>query len=191
MAFWGTNLDAGSRDPKRKFRFKVEFQQLGGGNVLWYAKGVGKPSMSISADTAHKFLGHTFKYPGSVTWEDIELTLVDPAEDGEGGEDAAMKLLSIVEASGYKFPKGTDILETISKGKATEAIEKVVIHQLDASGQNTVERWTLHNPFINKLSFGDLSYEDDGLSEITVGVTFDWAEFSKGASTDSKFFEQS
>jgi hypothetical protein len=87
MAFWGTNLDAGSKDPKRKFRFKVEFETLGGGNVLWYAKTIGKPSMTISADTTHKFLGHTFKYPGSVTWEDIELTLVDPAEDGEGGED--------------------------------------------------------------------------------------------------------
>ena len=191
MAFFFLCLDSGVRDPKRKFRFKVEFQQLGGGNVLWYAKGVGKPSMTINADTTHKFLGHSFKFPGSVSWEDIELTLVDPAEEGEGGEDAAVKLLSIIEASGYKFPRGSEILETISKGKAVEALEKVVIHQLDASGQNTVERWELHNPFINKVSFGDLSYEDDGLSEITVGVTFDWAEFSKGPSTGSQFFEQS
>ena len=189
MAFWGQNLDSGVRDPKRKFRFKVEFQQLGGGNVLWYAKTIAKPTMNINADTAHKFLGHTFKFPGSVSWDDIELTLVDPAEDGEGGEDAAAKLLSIIEGAGYRFPKDTGILETISKGKATESLEKVVIHQLDASGNNTVERWELHNPFINKVSFGDLSYEEDGLSEITVGISFDWAEFSKGPSTQSQFFE--
>lgn len=189
MAFWGANLDSGTKDPKRKFRFKVEFQQLGGGNVLWYAKGVGKPAMTISADTTHKFLGHTFKYPGSVTWEDIELTLVDPGE-GENGEDAAMKLLSIIHASGYRFPEATDVLETISKGKSVAAIEKVVIHQLDASGETTVERWELHNPFINKVSFGDLSYEDDGLSEITVGVTYDWAKFSKDGSSTEFFKKQ-
>lgn len=189
MAFWGTNLDSGMRDPKRQFRFKVEFQQLGGGNILWYAKSINKPKMNINGDTEHKFLGHTFKFPGSVTWDPIEMVLVDPAEDGEGGEDAAVKLLSIIEASGYKFPRETGILETISKGKAVEAIEKVVIHQLDATGQNTIERWDLHNPFINSVAFGDLDYTSDDLTQVTVGITYDWAEFSKGPSTQSQFFE--
>lgn len=187
MTFWGTNLDSGTRDPKRKFRFKVEIQTLGGG-VVWYAKSIAKPTLNISADTKHKFLGHEFSFPGSVTWDDIEVTLVDPAGEKE---DAATKLLSIVQSSGYKFPKDTAILETISKGKATSAISQVVISQIAADGIEVVERWTLHNPFVNKVAFGDLSYEDDGLSEITLGITFDWAEFSKGAGGNSQYFEVS
>ena len=186
MTFWGTNLDSGSRDPKRKFRFKVDIQQLGGGNSLWYAKTIAKPTININSDTEHKFLGHTFKFPGSVTWDDIEVTLVDPAGDEE---DAAQRLLGIIEASGYRFPRDTGVLETISKGKSVAGIEKVIISQIAADGTTTVERWTLVNPFINKVSFGDLSYDDDDLSEITLGITFDWAEFSKGTSTDSEFFE--
>lgn len=189
MAFWGTNLDSGMRDPKRKFRFKVSIGDLGGGSgIVWYAKTVNKPTMNISGDTTHKFMGHTFNFPGSVSWDEIEITLVDPAEENEGGVDAAAELLKVIENSGYRFPKAPDQLETISKGKATEALGAVVISQLDASGK-TIEEWTLHNPFITKVSFNDLSYEDDGLSEINLGIKFDWATFSKTAGGQSQFFE--
>ena len=183
MTFWGEQLDAGKSDPKRKFRFKVEIGSLGGG-VIWYAKTTNKPEMTISNDTSHKFMGHTFKFPGSVTWNDIEMTLVDPID-----EKASSKLLQIVEAAGYVFPRenyeketvGTRALETISKGKSAEALTSVVIYQLDSDG-NAVEAWQLHNPFINKVGFGELSYEDDGLSEISLGITYDWASYSENGS---------
>ena len=188
MAFWGDSLSAGSRDPKRKYRFRVLMETLGGGNVLWYAKTAGKPEITVSGDTEHKFLGHTFKFPGSVSWNSIEIVLVDPGEDGEG-EDAAKKLLNIIEGSGYKFPRDTGILETVSKGKATDALSFVTIEQLAADGQTVVERWKLHNPFITKVAFNDLDYGSDDLSEVNVEVTYDWAEFSKGAADESQYFE--
>ena len=184
MTFWGTNLDATSQDPKRKFRFKVQLGALGEG-VVWYAKTVDKPELTISADASHKFLGHTFKYPGSVSWNDINMTLVDPI-----GEEASTKLLQIIEQPGYVFPRGgyqTEgqlngrAFETISKGKSKAALGAVVITQIDADG-NTVEKWTLHNPFINKVGFGDLSYEAEDLSEISLGITYDWAEYSQDES---------
>ena len=80
MAFWGQAMDAQSRDPKRKFRWRVQIGDLVENGVVWYAKTVDKPKMKIVGDAQHKFLGHTFKYPGSVTWEDITVVLVDPAE---------------------------------------------------------------------------------------------------------------
>ena len=187
MAFWGESLSAGSRDPKRKYRFRILMETLGGGNVVWYAKTAAKPEITISGDTEHKFLGHTFKFPGSVTWNTIEIVLVDPAEDQ--GEDAATKLLNIVQGSGYKFPRDTNVLETISKGKATAALQFVVIEQLAADGATVVERWSLHNPFITKVAFNDLDYTSDELSEINVELAYDWAEFSKGGSSDSQYFE--
>ena len=177
MAFWGESLEAGTRDPKRKFRWRVE---IGGMNeadgLIWYAKNVDKPKLKVGADVAHKFLGHTFKFPGSVTWDDITITLVDPVSP-----DAAAKLLNMVHNSGYKFPESKDIRETISKGKATAAgIQSITISQLAADGQTVVERWQLHNPFINAVDFDQLSYDEDGLSEITLGITYDWAKHSAG-----------
>ena len=179
MAFWGEQLGATGRDPKRKFRFKVQIGDLGDG-IVWYAKTIQKPEMTVEAGTEHKFMGHTFKFPGSVKWNDIETTLVDPIS-----ENAATKLLEILEKSGYVYPTENYIkegdprqrsFETISKGKATSALSHVCIYQLDSDG-NTVEAWKLHNAFINKVGFGDLSYDSEDLSEISLGFTYDWATY--------------
>ena len=70
-------------------------------------------------------------------------------------------------------------MRTISKSKSVEALGSVIIEQLDADG-NTIEKWTLHNPFITKVGFGDLSYEAEELSEITLGIKYDWATFDDG-----------
>lgn len=177
MAFWGQSLDASGKDPKRKFRWKV---QIGDAGVVWWAKTCDKPKMTISADAQHKFLGHTFKFPGSVTWEDISMTLVDPADPND--VDAAKKLLKIVEAAGYSYMVKPEeqYFKTISKGKSTAALGAVVITQLDADN-NPVEQWTLHNPFIKSVEFDQLDYGSDDLSEITLGIVYDWAELTSDA----------
>ena len=68
------------------------------------------------------------------------------------------------------------MLETISKNKSVDSIGPVVITQIDSEG-TTVEEWTLHNPFISKLGFGDLDYSSEDLSEISLEVTYDWATY--------------
>ena len=181
MAFWGTDLVAGDGDPKRKFRWKVQFGSAtnpvgDGSGVVWFAKTVTKPEMTVG-DTEHKFLGHTFKYPGSVSWNDCELTLVDPVSP-----DAAKQTLDLLHGAGYRFPDsdyltGADALHTMAKGGATAALKPFIVSQLDAEG-NTIEQWELHNPFVTKVGFGDLSYEDDGLSEISLTIKYDWAKWN-------------
>lgn len=182
MAFWGESLIKGqSREPKRKYRWKVQFgTSVGmdkGEGLIWYAKTVDKPKMTISADANHKFMGHTFKFPGSVTWEDINIVLVDPAENQ--GIDAARKLLEMVAASGYEFPKKSNNLATINKVESVSALGPVTITQLDAEG-NDIEEWTLFNPFIKSVEWDQLDYASDDLSEITLGVVYDWAELTRG-----------
>ena len=195
MTFWGEGLDAAKQDPKRKFRFKLEIGGIEASEgIVWYAKSVGKPEMTVESGTEHKFMGHSFKFPGSVKWNDIEATLVDPI-----GEDASTRLLEILEKSGYVYPTDDYIktqgssrsrsFHTISKGKATAALQFVVIHQLDSDG-NTVEMWQLHNPFINKVGFGDLSYDSEDLSEISLGFTYDWATYSKNSDDQDKIFDR-
>ena len=40
---------------------------------------------------------------------------------------------------------------------------------------NSTETWELHNPIITKISWGELSYDDDGLVEYTLDIAYDWA----------------
>jgi hypothetical protein len=84
MPFWSENFgqDRTKKDPKRNFRFIVEFGGINAtpvGAVAWYAKTVAKPSFTI-ANAEHKYLNHTFYYPAGVTWSPITITMVDPVD---------------------------------------------------------------------------------------------------------------
>jgi hypothetical protein len=173
MPFWSTNFgeDPTLNDPKRKFRFTVEFQGVSaaiGGAVLWYAKTVSKPSFQIAA-AEHKYLNHTFYYPGSVTWQDVSLTLVDPVDP-----DMAATFSDIIVQGGYAPPADTTALSTMSKAKAASALGSVIITQLDSDG-GELEKWTLWNAFITEVKYGDLEYGGDDLTEMSVTLKYDWA----------------
>ena len=66
MAFWSTDLQSGTKDPKRKYRFKVIFNGLdaNGDGIIWFAKTVKKPSYNIT-QAEHTFLNHKFYFPGN------------------------------------------------------------------------------------------------------------------------------
>jgi|GEM_PF-4363600 len=44
---------------------------------------------------------------------------------------------------------------------------------------NHTEMWTLFNPIITKISWGDLDYGSDDLVQYTLDVSYDWAEHSE------------
>ena len=193
MPFWSTNFgeDTTLKDPKRSFRFTVEFQGIQapqGGASLWYAKTVSKPGFAI-ASAEHKYLNHTFYYPGSVTWTDVVVTLVDPVEP-----DMAATLSDIVVLSGYTPPTDATSLTTMSKAKAAGALGTVIITQIDADG-NELEKWTLWNAFMIEVKYGDMAYGTDDLTEMSVTLKYDWARVeTAGPSTavlgagESSFF---
>ena len=62
----------------------------------------------------------------------------------------------------------------MSKGKGAAALGNIQIEQLDSTGA-TVERWTLQNPFIKGVKYGDLDYSAEDLVEITLTLRYDWA----------------
>ena len=107
-------------------------------------KSVSKPSFSIS-ETSHRFLNHTYFYPGRVEWNTCDITLVDPLKP-----DGTKTILHLIEASGYN-PNiiSTSALKTISKSKAVEAVQQLEIYQLDAEGE-IVEAWDLKHPWIKE-----------------------------------------
>ena len=112
MPFWSTNFgqDTTLKDPKRQFRFTVEFQGINaaqGGALLWYAKTAAKPSFAVNT-SEHKYLNHTFYYPGSVTWNTISVTMVDPVEP-----DMTATLSDILVSSGYSPPTDATALGSI------------------------------------------------------------------------------
>tara|TARA_Y100000592_G_scaffold56450_1_gene88693 strand:- start:4878 stop:5468 length:591 start_codon:yes stop_codon:yes gene_type:complete len=174
MPFWSENFgqDRTKKDPKRNFRFIIEFGGINatpGGAVAWYAKTAQKPSFAI-ANAEHKYLNHTFYYPGGVTWNPVTVTMVDPVDP-----DMAATFSDIIVQGGYAPPTDTTTLGTMSKAKAASALGAVTITQIDSDG-NPLETWTLWNPFIEDIKYGDsLDYSNADLTEVSVTLRYDWA----------------
>ena len=145
--------------------------------MLWYAKTAGKPKFSVES-VPPSFLNPEFHYPGSVKWEELSITMVDPG----GDIDVASTLSAIVQASGYNPPTDAtnENLTSISKAKATGALGTVIITQIDSAG-NPSETWTLWNAFIIGVEYGDLAYGDDEFTELTVNIKYDWARIETAA----------
>lgn len=167
MAFWTDP----SIEPKRKFRFRVQLGNFDEG-AIWYTKTVKKPSFQIS-EIDHSYLNHKFYYPGRTEWQTVDITLVDPVSP-----DAALKTLQIISAAGYNIPGNPNENTTMSKLKAVNSLGSVVIDQLGSEQDQLLESWTLRNAFITNVDFGDLSYEDDAISEISLTLRYDWASFT-------------
>ena len=182
--FWGNP----SFEPKRQFRFLVQLS-FGEQDVTFLAKSVDRPSYSISSNP-HQFFNHTFHYPGRVTWNTINLTLVDPLQP-----NGAKLLYQYLENSGIKDP--TDVRAatgtTITKRSATDAMGKMTIQEIgtsDNAGKGAtaliVGEWTLKNPFFTDVNFGSHDYGSEEMVDISITVQYDWAVYESFSNPESK-----
>lgn len=168
MGFW--NEATAQTEPVRNFRFKLTMTKLGGIEV--YAKKVSKPSFTIQ-ETSHKFMNHTFYYPGRTEWNTITFSIVDTVEAKN-----AEKIMQAVVNSGYNLPTDEgQARKTQSKHSATEnGLGDVKIQSLKADG-STHETWLLKNAWVKDVKFGEYDYESDDLTQIDVEVRYDYALF--------------
>ena len=163
--FWANS----ALEPKRKHRWLL---YLGGTDVpVYVVKTVSKPSFTINP-AEHVFFGHKFYYPGIVTWDPIDVTLVDPVDPFVGKE-----LYKSLTRGGYRTPDVTEggAAFTISKEGATGVLNgQVRIEQLGADN-GEIETFKLWNPWIQSVKFGDLAYDSDDMVEITLTLQYDYA----------------
>ena len=184
MAFW----TSAASEPKRQHRFILRLPQLqsteGGAYAEYLCKSVTKPSYTIS-ETPHQFLGNTYYYPGTVTWNTVSATIVNSIDP-----DGNALLYEALVNSGYLKPnlqaeRVTEAgaissgISTVNKAMALGALGSVSIEELTGEGQ-VVSIWTLKNPFITEAKFGDLDYAGDDLLNLEVTFRYDWAEYEIG-----------
>ena len=185
MSFWQNK----SLQPKRKFRYLVTFGQ-GGTEFQTAVKTTEKPKFEIG-HTPYKFLNHQFHFPNRLVWQPINMTLVDHlGAQLDVNQSITGQLYNLITKSGYSDPRSNSIegcKAAITKAAATTALGQIKIQQLadnpnaDGTAVEVVETWTLWNAFINNINFGDLSYDDDGLVEISLTLVYDYATLDTNA----------
>lgn len=186
MAFW---FDYENLEPKRKFTFILSIGGEPSGTDVanevlkmeeYLVKKVKKPGFEVS-ESEHKFLNHTFHYPGKVKWKEVTFEVVDVISP-----NTSNVFLRMLQESGYRLPKspidvGDGTARTMSKKNSIRALGTPRIHQIDHDG-NIVETWKLFGAWVKDVEFGDLEYEGEDLMAIAVSLQYDFAEcvFSQG-----------
>jgi len=176
--FWGS---PGGEivDPKRQFRWLLSFGNANNKIQDWYAKSAKKPSFEVG-ETEVAFLNHSFYYPGRVKWSTIDVTLVDPAGGPE--RDTSWNLMDVLMASGYHVPSSKlSASRTITKQEAVDAIGgQILLKQIGRDEFDKIEEWTLHNPWILSVDFGQLDYTSEDMVEISLTLRYDYATLTVG-----------
>ena len=146
-----------------------------GGVPAWVVKSAARPNVSVSEGAKHNFLSHEFKFPGRVTWNDIDITLVDPIDPV-----MSLPMFQIIEKAGYILPStwtndNEGWKKSLSKRKfATDNLGNIQVKMIDSDGQ-AVETWTLYNAWVKTVDYSDLDYSSEELTEIKVTISYDWA----------------
>lgn len=212
MTWWGNSLDGTSRSPKFKNKFLIEFGN--GGflhNVKSVSKPsatIEKKQYTMINHT-YNYPGVvtwdivTIKFVDAYGWGSGKVQ-VGGGEVKTSDMSTGQRLWEMLLATGYSTPRNTRsednrLVNVVSPEKAaTIALafgDYIKIHQknnhqvFDPNNKSTkVEEtqdiWTLYNPIITKIQWGDLDYGDDAMVECTLEIAYDWAEFEAPKRTE-------
>lgn len=168
--------------PKTKFRWLVYFGSMSYRIPPWAVKSITKPSFQFGAREYHAG-GEWGVHAGKLTWNPVELTLVDT-----NSPDVAWTLIDMLstpgEADGTPV-SGINISNPDSYGgdKAPTdllmaQLGEVKIYQIGEDEKDILEKWTLMDAYIESYDFGELSYEDESLSEVKLTIKYMSAKFN-------------
>ena len=173
--FWASEMAR----PKRAFRWFLTLQGADTGLKLetYAIKTVKKPSFVVS-ETPHQYVGHTFHFPGRITWNTLDVTFVDPLQP-----DHTTILHNMLAKAGWKEPVTEQAAQkSFSKLKWKNAIGEIYITQIDADGL-PIEKWGLVNSFFTSVDFGQLDYSSEELVINSVTIRYDWAQLQTAGGT--------
>jgi len=190
MPFWTLP----SSEPKRAHRFIFSLDNLSneGGYAEYLVKSVTKPTMTLS-ETPHKFLGNTYYYPGTMTWEPITAVIINSV-----APDANETFYAAMVNSGYVLPNNNAFQRPVvgtqaagypgtpNKSDARATVGDVRFSELNGQGL-IVGEWVLQNAFFTSVNFGNLDYDTDDLLTVEVGIRYDWAAYHTGDRSAMKY----
>lgn len=145
-------------EPLRKNRFLLRFpSDLG--IMEWWISSAKRPSINQEAKEI-PFINTQTYVVGKYKWNSISVTLKDPI--GPSASQAVMEWVRLHSES-----------VTGRQGYAAGYKRDLILEMLDPTGV-CVSKWILKNTFVTSADFGDLTYSDDGLSEITLQLQMDY-----------------
>ena len=141
-------------EPKRVNRFFAEFSDELGIEV-WQIQKFKRPSMNINS-VEIDYLNHKNYVAGKYEWESMQITFLDPI-----GPSTSQQLMEWVRLHAESL--------TGRMGYAAGYKKNILLKSLDPVGVE-VEKWFIEQAMITSIDFGENTYDDDALTEITLDI---------------------
>jgi hypothetical protein len=141
-------------EPKKVNRFFAQFDDSLGIEV-WKVQKFKRPSLKINS-VPIKFVNETNYVPGQYSWDEMQITLIDPI-----GPSTSQQVMEWVRLHAESL--------TGRMGYSSGLKKTIILKSLDPTGIE-VEKWTLEQCMITAVDFGENSYDDDALTNITVTI---------------------
>ena len=168
MPFWSDPKVS----PKLSFRWWATFGMPGEEIKSYSLRSFQKPSFEI-ATAEYIWLNDVEYHPGILTWNPLEITITDMEDNSENN---TKKLVKILQQSGYQTEHVNRPRSAIEKSAAVVAVgNDMYLMQINAEG-NPIESWTLINPFITAVNFGQANYGTEEIMTISLTLRYDYAK---------------
>ena len=141
-------------EPKRVNRFFAEFSDDLGIEV-WQVQEFERPSMNINSVEIN-YLNHQNYVAGRYTWDSMSITFLDPI-----GPSTSQQLMEWVRLHAESL--------TGRMGYAAGYKKNILLKSLDPTGIE-VEKWFIEQAQIVSIDFGENTYDDDALTNITLEI---------------------
>ena len=158
-------------EPKRTFRWNVEFDDLIKHFPSYYVISAARPSISFEAQEIQG-QGHKKYYPKSPSVSPIEIVCIDDEYN-----TVTNWVYWYYKVCGIAFDPTPDGESEFSIAPYTEEMLKdktrnITISMLTSEGTPT-ESWVLYNAWIAEFKSSPLNYTDSGLSTYTMKIQYD------------------
>jgi hypothetical protein len=160
------------KSAQQSFRFILEVSGL---NVA-FITDVKRPAVSIEYQE-YDYLGYATKFPKKLKWESISFTVIETFDPRALGTVLG-NLLHKVQTTAYTYPTNIipDGFNNLSKKNLINDFGNINIRTIDPDG-SVVDTWRIYNPMITKITPSQLKYSSDELTNISVDLVYDWAEY--------------
>ena len=174
MTFWNDQ----NFEPKRVFRWKVQFTLSEQYIPSKYIKSVKKPSFTFNSKRVQG-LGYAVNVAQQAQYQPVEITLID--DETNAITDWVYKYFA---NAGILFDGNQGAQTCIDTEKAKRNADDIEIQMIDAEG-NKLEMWELKNAWISSFSQTDLNYESSDLATYTMTLTYDWFAYKSSDKSDN------
>jgi hypothetical protein len=150
--------------PKLKYRFRVNFQDIGAigrtVELTTNVQGVTRPSVSVDEVEVHSYNSKVYMQ-GKHTWQTIDVTLRDDITN------------SVSKVVGAQVQRQINHYQQTTAAASNDFKFAMQLEVLDGSTATPSETWELEGCFIQNVAYGDNDYAEASQQQIVLTIRFD------------------